>query len=227
MEQILKLPYGKTFLELNMEHFPDAQVIVPKETKAPAEEVQIVRDALAHPIGSKSLKELTKAVKKIVIITNDNTRPMPSRITLPEIIRSFYHDERYYDITILIATGLHREMTEEEKIQQYGEEICKNYRVINHRAKAEEELVSLGRMSTGNELLVNRLVAESDLVISEGFIESHFFAGFSGGRKSILPGVSGAKTIMGNHKPENIASPCAFGANLDGNPIHLECTEAA
>lgn len=227
MEHMLKLPYGKTFLQFNTEKFPDAQIITPKEIHTEEEQKQIIRRALEHPIASKSLKELTKDVKKIVIITNDNTRPMPSKITLPEIVNSFYHDERYYDITILIATGLHREMTEDEKIQQYGEDICSRFPVINHKAKDDDQLVSLGKMSTGNELFINRLIVESDLVISEGFIESHFFAGFSGGRKSILPGVSGAKTIMGNHRPENIASPCATGANLCGNPIHQECTEAA
>lgn len=227
MGHVLRFPYGKSFLELDTTAYGDVQLIEPKDIQAEEEERAIVRRALEHPIGSKSLKELTKDVKKILIITNDNTRPMPSKITLPEIIDSFYYDKRYYDITILIATGLHRKMTEEEKRMQYGDEICDTYPVINHVAIDEEQLVSLGVMSTGNELWVNRLVAESDLVISEGFIEAHFFAGFSGGRKSILPGISGAKTIMGNHKPENIASPEATGANLCGNPIHLECTEAA
>jgi nickel-dependent lactate racemase len=82
-------------------------------------------------------------------------------------------------------------------------------------------------MSTGNELFLNKLVAENELIISEGFIESHFFAGFSGGRKSIHPGVAGADTILGNHSPQNVGSTSARQANLDGNPIHGEFTEAA
>ncbi len=222
-----KLPYGKKFLDLSIHENIPVQVLEPSIPEPTETQEELVRKALASPVSSPTLRELTKDVRKIVIITNDNTRPMPSRITIPIIIDSFFYPERYYDITILIACGLHRKMTREEMEEQYGKELCAKYKIVNHDAKDEKQLTNLGKLSTGNELWVNRLVADADLVISEGFIESHFCVGFSGGRKSILPGVSGQETIMYNHRPENIASPYAIGANLDHNPMHLECTEAA
>ena len=227
MQHKWKLPYGKTFLELSMDEAKPVQVLEPSIPVPDRSQEEIIKKALDDPISSPTLKELTKEVKKIVIITNDNTRPMPSKITIPMIIASFFYPETYYDITILIACGLHRKMTREEMVEQYGEEICRKYKIVNHEAKDEAQLAYLGKLSTGNEMWVNRLVADADLVISEGFIESHFCVGFSGGRKSILPGVSGWKTIMYNHRPENIASPYAIGANLEHNPMHLECMEAA
>lgn len=227
MKRKWKLPYGKDFLDLVIDEKTPVQVLESEVPVRSKKETEIIQEALDHPIGALSLKELTRDVRKIVIITNDNTRPMPSKITLPMIIASFFYPKTYYDITIVIACGLHRKMTRAEMIEQYGEEICSNYPVINHDAQDDKQLVNMGSMSTGNELWLNRLVAESDLVIAEGFIESHFCVGFSGGRKSILPGVSGKKTIMYNHRPENIASPYAVGANLEHNPMHLECMEAA
>lgn len=227
MKRQWQLPYGKGFLQVSLDSERPVQVLesevpVPEET-----EEAIIDYALKHPIGSRSLKELTRDAKKIVIITNDNTRPMPSKLTLPRIINSFFYPETYYDITILIACGLHRKMTEREMEEQYGKEICSRYPVVNHEAQDDSQLICLGKMTTGNEMWVNKIVAESDLVIAEGFIESHFCVGFSGGRKSILPGVSGKKTIMYNHRPENIASPYSVGANLKHNPMHMECMEAA
>jgi nickel-dependent lactate racemase len=171
---------------------------------------------------------------------------MPSKITIPAIISSLSipagdgsptglpvnstdTPSRPSDdcITILIATGLHRPMTRDEMVEQLGMDICSRYRVINHDARDLASLASFGKLSTGNELLLNALVNESDLVIAEGFIEPHFFAGFSGGRKSILPGIAGESTILANHKPEYIANPNSRQSSLDGNPIHSECSEAA
>ena len=204
----------------------NCQILAP-EIYQPSKSVgEIINDALSNPIGSPGLPELTKAVKRILIITNDNTRSMHSQITIPAIIDAFYYPEDRYDITILIATGLHRPMTRDEIQEQFGEEIFLKYRIVNHNAKDEANLISFGKMSTGNELFLNKLVAESDLAIAEGFIEPHFFAGFSGGRKSIMPGVAGESTILTNHRPENIANLYARQAVLDGNPVHDEFLEA-
>ena len=227
MKDTINIPYGKESLALQLPDGHKCQILEPKKVVPHAAAADIVRKALENPIASPGLKALTKDVKKIVFITNDNTRPMPSHITIPTIIENFYHPESHYDITILIATGLHRLMTEDEKRAQYGEEVCRKYKVVNHDATDKENLVSLGVMSTGNELFVNKLVTETDLLISEGFIEPHMFAGFSGGRKSVHPGISGADTILGNHKPENIGNDLARQASLAGNPTHDEFTEAA
>ena len=225
--ETVQLLYGRTSLELQLPEGNSVQVLESQEYTSDRVPEDILRQALDNPIGSPGLKALTEEARKILIITNDNTRPMPSRFTIPAIIGSFCHPEEKYSITILIATGLHRPMTEEEMLEQFGSDICSKYKIINHVARDQSSLVSFGIMSTGNELYLNKLVKDSDLVIAEGFIESHFFAGFSGGRKSILPGVAGASTILANHKPEHIADPEARQGVLSGNPIHDECLEAA
>jgi len=227
MGNSINLLYGKSTLALQLPEGNAVQILESKETGIPGDAGDILRRALASPIASPGLAELTETAKKILIITNDNTRPMPSRLTIPAIIGSFRYPEENYEIAILIATGLHRPMTEDEKLEQFGSDICGKYRIINHVAGDKSSLAYFGKTSTGNELYLNKLVAESDLVIAEGFIESHFFAGFSGGRKSILPGVAGESTILANHKPEHIADRNARQSNLTGNPIHDECTEAA
>lgn len=221
------LQYGKGLIQFTLPSNREPQLIEPRVHPALDNQTELVTRALNNPINSATLKEMTKSVKKILIITNDNTRPMPSKITIPAMIRAFSRPPEEYDITLLIATGLHRKMTQDEMIEQFGRETVERYRIVNHEAKEESQLAYCGKLSTGNDLWLNKLVLESDLVLSEGFIEAHFFAGFSGGRKSILPGVSGATTIMNNHRPENIADVHSVGANLDHNPIHAECVEAA
>lgn len=225
MTNSLYVLYGKSRLEFTIPKANLQQVLSPVELPA-ADETGAILHALRNPIGSPSLTELTRDVKSVLIITDDNTRPMPSRLTIPLIIGEFCRKPETYDITILIATGLHRRMTEAEIDERFGG-LAGKYKVVNHVATDDGSLVSFGRMPSGSELFLNRLVADSDLVIAEGFIEPHFFAGFSGGRKAILPGVAGASTIMNNHSPRNIASPYARSANLENNPVHLECAEAA
>lgn len=224
--QRISVLYGKGMLETAVDDANLGQIIEPRFTQA-ADEIGEIRRALAQPIGSPRLKKLSRDIKKLVIISSDNTRPVPSRLTIPLLLEELYHEPEYYDITILIATGLHREMTREEIIERFGEKTASLCKIVNHRAQKEEELTYFGELSTGRPLWLNRLVAEAELLIAEGFIEPHFFAGFSGGRKSILPGVAGAKTIMNNHCPANIAHPRATIACLEGNPIHLEALEAA
>ncbi|MDR3644104.1 MAG: nickel-dependent lactate racemase [Clostridia bacterium] len=218
--------YGKGKLTFDIPSRNLQQVIEPKRLPGTDGRKTIV-DALEHPIGSPSLRELTKDIHRLLIITSDNTRPMPSRESIPAILSQLYREEGDYSITILIATGLHREMTPAEIRERFPEEVTGRHRIVNHVATDDRSLVCLGKMSTGNELWVNRLAVENELVIAEGFIEPHFFAGFSGGRKSILPGICGAKTILANHCPKNIASPYATAANLEGNPVHMECAQAA
>ena len=227
MGKTVHLLYGKSTLALRLPDGNDVRILESVDCLTAADGGDVLRRALDSPIASPGLGELTASVKKILIITNDNTRPMPSKLTIPAIIGAFRHPQERYEITILIATGLHRPMTEDEMYEQFGEDVCRKYTIINHVAGDKGSLVSFGKLSTGNELYLNKLVAESDLVIAEGFIESHFFAGFSGGRKSILPGVAGESTILANHKPEHIADQNARQRNLAGNPIHDECTEAA
>ena len=192
-------------------------------------EREIVRDAMEHPIGSPRLRELAKGKDNIVLIASDHTRPVPSKVIFPEMLKEIKEGNPNAKLTVLIATGFHRETTREELADKFGEEYLDrdDIRFVVHKSHNKEEMKEMGVLPSGGILKVNRIAAEADLLISEGFIEPHFFAGFSGGRKSILPGVSSAETVMANHCSKFIDSPNARTGILDGNPIHKDMVFAA
>lgn len=225
----IKIPYNKRFLEVVI---PDKNLEAVLESKAhnykpEFTEEEIIEKALDNPIKSKSLEELVKGKREIVIITSDHTRPVPSKITMPILLRRIRKVNPHIDIKILIATGFHRPTTREEMINKFGEEIVNNEQIINHYSQRKEEQAFVGILPSGGELWINKLAANAELLISEGFIEPHFFAGFSGGRKSILPGIASASTIMWNHNSEFIGNGHARTGILDKNPIHEDMLFAA
>ena len=228
MKEIL-LPYGRTALPLHIEENRlEALMQARMHSYEPkADEQELVRGALAEPIGTKRLRELAAGKQSVVIVTSDHTRAVPSRITLPILLAEIREGNPDADITILIATGLHRATTEEEQRRMFGDEIVDHEKIAVNDAFCEEDFVSLGTLPSGAEFCVNRIAAECDLLVTEGFIEPHFFAGFSGGRKSILPGICSEKTVNENHSFRAISSPNAKTGVLDGNPIHKDMVEAA
>ena len=132
------------------------------------------------------------------------------------------------DITLLVATGCHRGTTKEELIDKIGEEIYKNEKIYIHDSDDESMLVTLDeKLPSGGDIVVNKLAAEADLLVAEGFIEPHFFAGYSGGRKSVFPGCCSRKAVMYNHNAEFIDSEYARTGNLENNPIHKDMVAAA
>ncbi|MFR3567217.1 MAG: nickel-dependent lactate racemase [Paraclostridium sordellii] len=225
----IKLPYSKSGMYVNI---PDKNMIKVLQSKAhdfktTLSESEIVKKALENPIESETLEELVKDKKDVVIITSDHTRPVPSRITLPIILNKIRNSNPDIDIKIIISTGCHRPSTREELVYKMGEEIVDKENIIMHFANNEESMVKVGKLPSGGDLIVNKAIMETDLLIAEGFIEPHFFAGFSGGRKSVLPGVASVKTIMYNHCSEFIDSPYARTGNLKNNPIHEDMLQAA
>ena len=225
----IKLPYSKSGMYVNI---PDKNMIKVLQTKAhdfktTLSESEIVKKALENPIESETLEELVKDKKDVVIITSDHTRPVPSRITLPIILNKIRNSNPDIDIKIIISTGCHRPSTREELVYKMGEEIVDKENIIMHFANNEESMAKVGKLPSGGDLIVNKAIMETDLLIAEGFIEPHFFAGFSGGRKSVLPGVASVKTIMYNHCSEFIDSPYARTGNLKNNPIHEDMLQAA
>ncbi|MBL4938283.1 nickel-dependent lactate racemase [Clostridium sp. YIM B02515] len=225
----IRLPYYKTFIEADIPDENLAGVLESKahSFKATLTQEEIVNFALDNPIGSKTLEELVKDKKNMVIITSDHTRPVPSKITLPILLKRIRSVNRDIEIKILIATGFHRPSTREEMINKYGEEIVEKEVLINHISQDKDSLVKVGTLPSGGELWLNKLAMETELLISEGFIEPHFFAGFSGGRKSVLPGIAGAGTIMANHCSEFIASEYSRTGIVENNPIHKDMLYAA
>lgn len=227
MKEIM-IPYGKDFQTLHVPEERLAAVIHAKHPEGSGEDqTDIVRRALAEPVGSPRLRDLARGKTKILIISSDHTRPVPSRITMPLLLDEIRSGNPEADITILIATGMHRPTTEEEIRVRYGETIAEREHIAVHHAKDMEQMAFFGTLPSGGELWLNRLVKEADLVLSEGFIEPHFFAGFSGGRKSILPGVASARTVLYNHNAGFIRDLHARQGKLDGNPIHRDMLYAA
>lgn len=224
-----KIPYHTKMMSIEVDDNNLVGVLESKadEYKTDLTEQEIVEKALDNPIGSERLEDLVKGKKDMVIITSDHTRPVPSKVTMPILLRRIREVNPDIDIKILIATGFHRPTTREELINKFGEEIVENENIIIHISTDENMLVNVGKLPSGGDLVLNKYAMEAELLIAEGFIESHFFAGFSGGRKSILPGVASATTIMANHCGEFISSPHARTGKLFHNPIHKDMLYAA
>ncbi len=224
-----KIPYYKDHLTLELSDDRVAGVLTSKteEYNPGLSQEELVRNALANPVASKKLEELVLGKKHVVIISSDHTRPVPSHITMPILLETIRKANSDIKISILIATGMHRPTTHEELVNKYGEEIVKNENIVIHNAYLDEEMTFKGILPSGGELWINKLVDEADLLISEGFIEPHFFAGFSGGRKSVLPGIASKKTVLWNHNAKFIASPFSRAGSIDENPIHKDMLFAA
>lgn len=224
-----QLPYYKGTLPLHVPERNLRHVLVNRaeDFRTDRPEADIVRDALAHPIGTPPLHALARGKEKILVITSDHTRSMPSGITMPILLEEIRKGQPDAQITILIGTGLHRPTTPEELLDRFGREIVEHEHIVVHNAFQAEEMRYVCELPSGASLSVNRLALESDLIVAEGFIEPHFFAGFSGGRKSILPAIASQETVNENHSARAIASPGAATGVLDGNPIHEDMAYAA
>ncbi|RBP46972.1 nickel-dependent lactate racemase [Garciella nitratireducens] len=225
----ISIPYSRKFItaeipDENLEGILESEA---HDFKTNKDQESIVREALKNPMDCPPLTELVKGKKNIVLITSDHTRPVPSKITIPILLEEIRKGNPEAQITILIATGFHRPTTKEEMIDKFGEEIVKKEKIINHDCRQKEQIVKVGILPSGGELWLNKLAVEADLLIGEGFIEPHFFAGFSGGRKSILPGIAGENTVLANHCSKFIASEHSRTGVLKDNPIHKDMLFAA
>ncbi len=224
----IAIPYGRGSLEVHVPQRRLQAVLTPNHHQISQQsEQEIVRTALENPIGSERLCDLVKGKQHLLIITSDHTRPVPSHVTMPLLLQEARLGNPDIRITLLVATGMHRETTEGELRAKYGDRIVDEEEIVVHKSQESENMVFFGTLPSGGELWLNKLVRECDLVISEGFIEPHFFAGFSGGRKSILPGVASSKTVMYNHNAGFIRSEKARQGSLDENPIHRDMAFAA
>lgn len=219
------LKYGKQGLTVE---FPDEHVTViePEFVAGLADEKSAFFEALRQPIGSKPLKDLIKPEDTIAIVFSDLTRPVPNTRIIPWLLEelAFHPKER---ITLINATGMHRINTEDELISMLTKDVVHQYRIINHVSTEKETLTSLGTDSFGGPIYVNSEYYRADVKILTGFIEPHFFAGFSGGPKAVLPGVAGAETVMYNHNARMIGDPKATWGITKGNPLWEEIHEVA
>ena len=222
----IQFPYGKTHLSYEFEEIKVLTSSIEEYNPGKTPDA-LVEAAMAAPEGGITLRELAKGKEKIVLIASDHTRPVPSKVIVPPMLREIREGNPNADITILISTGCHRETTKEELVAKFGEEIVKSEKILVHDCDDTQNLVNIGTLPSGGQCLINRLAADADLLVAEGFIEPHFFAGFSGGRKSVLPGVAARETVLANHCSEFIAHPCSRTGILEGNPIHTDMLWAA
>ena len=223
---MITIPYGKTHLA-----FPCAYdgLLTSRVDQLASEKagLQLVEEAMAAPIGSPKLEELAVGKKTCTIIISDHTRPVPSRDILPPMLAALRKGSPEIAITLLVATGFHRLTTQAELEEKLGKEIANSERIVIHDAFDPQSNVQIGVLPSGAPLVIDRAAVETDLLIAEGFIEPHFFAGFSGGRKSVLPGVCDKTTVLGNHCGAFIGSPYARTGILEGNPLHIDMVAAA
>lgn len=184
--------------------------------------VDAVHWALQHPIGASGLREIAKAGQKIVIVTSDISRPLPSWEVLPPVLDELYAAGcRQEDITVVFGLGSHRAQTEEEMCHLVGERVFRQVRCVD---SDPDDCIHMGITSHGTPVDITRIVAEADLRICLGNVEFHYFAGYSGGAKAIMPGVSNTAAIQANHRMMVSDSACA--GRLEGNPIREDIEQA-
>jgi nickel-dependent lactate racemase len=185
-----------------------------------------VLTALRAPLGAASLRESVRPSDRVCLVFTDSTRATPNDRLIPWVLEELAHvpPDRF---TLLNSTGTHRPNTRAELEAMLTPAVVAGYRVLNHEAHDEAALVPVGVMRDGTPALLNRHLVEADVRIITGFIEPHFFAGFSGGPKGIIPGCAGLRSVMANHRPANLASPQATFGITEGNPLWEELREVA
>lgn len=222
---LVSLPYGRSQLTGHVPEWAVTDTVVPKQWQTTSPE-NSVETALKQPIGVPRLGELARDSHSAVIVTCDRTRGVPSRVTIPLILKELRSGGLGSDrIRLLVATGLHKGETMTDVRERLGGEVLDKLEVEIHDSDDQTRLVDLGRLSSGTPLLLNRSVTENDLVIVESNVEPHFFAGFTGGSKVILPGVAGTETILRNHCWNNIDNPTSRYGMIE-NPIRADANEA-
>ncbi|HIE14856.1 TPA: nickel-dependent lactate racemase [Candidatus Bathyarchaeota archaeon] len=225
---LIKFPYGKAEIEVDIPDRNLLSVLESRKIKPPLDSYSTIKNALINPIKHRTLSEVANKANKICIIVSDYTRATPNNLLLPPILKEIEESGKNLEsVKVLVANGLHKPAPENELKEILGEKILTQVNVINHDAEDYEALRYVGRTSFGTEVYVNETILDSELIVMTGLIEPHFFAGYSGGRKSILPGVAGRDSIYQNHSYKMIAHPMSRYGVLDGNPIHEDMVEAA
>lgn len=217
------LAYGRGRLTIEVPEY--TSVIAPRQLPGLDNERAAFDAAVRAPIGTAPLRELARASDTVAIVIADITRPSPSERLVPWIMAELAHVPRE-NFVIINGTGSHRANTREELIQMLGAEVVESVKIVNHNAFDDATLTHLGRTSYGGEIWLNNDYLRADVRIVTGFVEPHFFAGFSGGPKGIVPGIVGIKTIMHLHNAEMVGDPRSTWAQLAGNPVQGEIREA-
>jgi nickel-dependent lactate racemase len=199
---LVQLPYGTGSIPLEIRDDGRTKVYLPNDPQVLADPLAEARRILETPTGTPSLADMLKAKRpeKVVVLVNDETRPTPYHVFFPALLEVFAESGiRDECVTFLVATGLHKPHSRDLDRKTFGADMVERFRFVSHDARKTDELVNLGKLPSGNPLEINRLAVEADFLISLGVVAPHYFAGFSGSRKSVLPGVAGHETVEKNH----------------------------
>jgi len=223
--------YGKNGLEISLDPNWKTTIYNPERQEPIGNPVEVIRNTIKNPLGTDPLEKIIrskKVINKVCIVASDATRPVPSHLILEGLIKEL-NDYGIQDehIIILIATGLHRPSRDEEIERIVGKKLKKRLQTADHIATDKSSQIFLGKASDNIPIYINKLYYNADLKILTGYVEPHFFFGFAGGRKSLIPGIAGAETIQANHSAENIASPYSRFGIYEKNPMAKNSTEIA
>jgi nickel-dependent lactate racemase len=219
------IPYGREQINFKIPSGIKIDSLIPKNTKQITSIYKKTLEAILSPINSPSLLELVKEKKSVCIVVTDISRECPDKELLVPILEVIEKTIDRVNITILIASGMHKKMSYEEKVEKYGKKISDTYRIIDHNAKDETSLISLGITKNGTPVKISKIVVESDFVISLGVVEPHQFAGYSGGYKTVSIGLAGDETISYTHSSQMLKKSNARVGKINDNLIQDEIIE--
>ena len=219
----IKIKYGKSELEVEV---PDhAKILTPSEKPPQKEEGEILTEALDNPINSPKIEEFIKPWDNVLVVVPDKTRKAKVNFVLKFVLERI----KCKSVRVIFATGTHQRQTEEEKIEILGEEIYRSFKVVEHDC-FNDRFRFFGITSRGTEILLNEVLCDADKILLLGSITHHYFAGFGGGAKMIIPGLASYKTAIQNHKltltSKGDINPNATNLKLDGNPVYEDIVEA-
>ncbi len=225
---IVEMRYGRQGLEVEVPDEANIQVLHLNRVPQLASPEQTMRESLAAPLATAPLVELARGRRDACVVISDITRPVPNELLVGPVLEVLEDaDLKREDILILVATGLHREATKAELVEMLGPEIASNYRIESHQARDLDSHVELGTTPAGTRVLIDRRYVEADLKILVSLVEPHLFTGYSGGRKTICPGLAATETIFGFHSPALIESAAAITGNIGTNPSDIEAWAVA
>ncbi|GFH63286.1 MAG: conserved hypothetical protein [Candidatus Desulfovibrio kirbyi] len=223
-----ELAYGKSTVDFTLPDTISPFIVKANSKKGLADPLGETRRMLQNPMGTPPLLEMLRAKKPqtVVVVINDITRPTPYEALFPPLLEVFAQAGiRDDQVTLLIATGIHDPHTDAQNKEVYGEEITRRFKILNHDGLDESNLVKLGTFKSGYDFIVNKMAVDADFLITIGVVMPHYFAGYSGGRKSILPGLVSKKTVEQNHA--RMVELMDYLPPIDENPVSNEMIEAA
>ncbi|MGZ3144896.1 nickel-dependent lactate racemase [Lentzea chajnantorensis] len=216
---VVRLAYGETGLDLRVDPAVTT-VVTPRHHPVPEPAEQVLRRALRSPVAGPPLRERVRRGQTVAISACDGTRPQPRHLMIPAVLAELDGLVDLDDVVVLVATGTHRGNTDAELRAMFGDEVVDSVRIVNHDARDRTGLTWLGKLAADVPVWLNSEWVAADVRITTGFVEPHFFAGFSGGPKLVAPGLAALETVLVLHDARRIGHPRATWGVIEGNPVH-------